>query len=113
MNINLNPGTYIITGNYNGLMASNIITVKPILEAKDLNMKYKDGSKFETKLVDGTGKPYADQTITFNINGVFYSRTTDTNGIARLNINLMAGEYIITSMYSNGAAIANKVTISS
>ena len=39
--------------------------------------------------------------------------TTDDTGIARLNINLMAGEYIITSMYENGAAISNKVTIRS
>ena len=113
MNINLSPGTYIITANYNGLMVSNTITVKPILEAKNLNMKYKDGSKFETKLLDGEGNPYANQNITFNINGVFYVRTTDDNGIARLNINLMAGEYIITSIYLNGAAISNKVTISS
>ena len=54
---------------------------------------------------------YASQTIKFNINGVFYDRTTDANGIAKLNINLMSGKYIITSMY-NGAAISNEVTIS-
>ena len=47
-----------------------------------------------------------------NINGVFYDRITDNAGIARLNINLMPGEYIITSMYKNGAAISNKITIS-
>ncbi|WP_407378994.1 CAP domain-containing protein [Methanobrevibacter sp.] len=111
MNINLNPGTYIITANYKGLMASNSITVKPIIGAGDLNMRYKDGSKFETLLLDGQGNPFADQIITFNINGVFYNRTTDVNGIARLNINLIPGEYIITSMYENGAAISNRVTI--
>ena len=113
MNINLNPDTYIITVKYKGLMTSNTITVKPILQAKDLIMKYKDGSKFEVKLLDGRGKAFASQKITFNINGVFYDRTTDASGIARLNINLMAGQYIITSMYSNGAATSNKVTISS
>ena len=37
MNINLNPGTYIITANYNGLMASNTIKVLPVLSAKDIN----------------------------------------------------------------------------
>ena len=113
MNVNLNPGTYIITANYKGLMTSNTITVKPILQSKDLNMKYGDGSKFELKLLDGQGRPFAGQKITFNINGVFYDRNTDVNGVARLNINLMAGQYIITSMYSNGAATSNKVTISS
>ena len=111
MNINLNPGTYIITANYKGLMTSNTITVKPILQAKDLNMKYRDGSKFEVTLLDGKGNPFAGQKITFNINGVFYDRTTDASGIARLNINLMAGDYIITSMYSNGAIISNRITI--
>ena len=112
MNINLAPGTYIITAECNNLRASNTITVLPILEAKDIEMKYRDGTKFEVKLLDGKGNPFANQFVTFNINGVFYNRTTDENGIARLNINLMAGEYIITSTYSNGAALSNKITIS-
>ena len=113
MNINLNPGTYIITASYNGLMVSNKITVKPILEADDLVMRYKDGSQFNVTHLDGQGNPSVNKTITFNINGVFYNRTTDARGIAHLNINLMAGEYIITSMYENGAATSNKVTIRS
>ncbi|WP_296891136.1 Ig-like domain repeat protein [uncultured Methanobrevibacter sp.] len=111
MNINLNPGTYIATIMYNGLSLANTIKVLPILEAKDIVMKYRDGTKFEAKLLDGQGKPFAGQTVTFNINGVMYNRITDGSGIARLNINLMPGEYIITSMYENGATIANKVTI--
>ena len=41
---------------------------------------------------------------------VFYTKTTDGDGIAALTINLPAGEYIITSMY-NGLNVANKVTI--
>ena len=112
MNINLNPGEYIITAEYNGLMASNTIKVLPTIETHDLSMKYKDGSKFEAKVLDGQGKPYAGQNVTFNINGVFYDRVSDENGIARLSINLMAGEYIITSTF-NGLNAANKVTISS
>ncbi|WP_407431639.1 Ig-like domain repeat protein, partial [Methanobrevibacter sp.] len=112
MNINLNPGTYIATIEYNGLSLANTIKVLPILEAKDVRMKYRDGTKFEVKLLDGQGKPYVGQMITLNINGVFYNRITDNAGIASLNINLMPGEYIITSMYNNGAAISNKITIS-
>ena len=111
MNINLPPGTYTVTAEYNGLRASNKITVLSVLETKDLVMKYKDGSKFEAKILDGQGNPYAGQTVTFNINGVFYTKTTGADGIARLKINLLAGEYIITSMY-NGLNSANKVTIS-
>ena len=112
MNINLPAGTYIATLSYNGLMASSTVKILPILSAKDIKMKYKDGTKFEAKLLDGQGKAFPNQKVTFNINGVFYPKTTDENGIARLAINLPAGEYIITSMYENGATISNKVTIS-
>ena len=112
MNINLDPGEYIITADYNGMKVSNKITVLPTLKAEDLRMSYRDGSTFNVTVLDGMGSPLVGVDATFNINGVFYNRTTDENGIARLNINLMSGEYIITSSY-NGCNIANKITISS
>ena len=112
MNINLNPGDYIITAEYGGCRVSNNIKVLPTLTAKDLAKKYGTTNPFVATLVDGQGKPYAGQTITFNINGVFYSRVTDSYGQARLNINLMPGQYIITSMYG-AASISNKVTVTS
>ena len=112
MNINLPPGTYTVTAEYNGLRASNTIKVLPTIQTKDLYMKYRDGSKFEAKILDDKGKPYAGQSVTYNINGVFYNRISDDNGIARLNINLQAGQYIITTTF-NGLNEANKVTISS
>ena len=112
LNINLNPGEYILTAldPFTGLQMSYNITVLPVLNASDLNMTYKDGSKFAVSLVDGQGKALANATVTFNINGVFYNRTTDANGTARLNINLIAGEYIITSQYES-AVISNTITI--
>ena len=115
LNINLNSGEYVLTAidPLTGLMMSYNITVLPTLIAEDLNMTYRDGSKFEATLLDGQGHPLKGAKITFNINGMFYNRTTDENGTAKLNINLMAGEYIITSMYENGATIANKITIRS
>lgn len=110
LNINLQPGNYIITAESEGCMVSNNITVLPVLNATDLIKKYDAGDSFVATLVNGTGSPYANRIITFNINGVFYDRITDINGRAKLNINLMAGEYIITSTY-NESNIANRVTI--
>ena len=110
MNINLPPGTYIITAEYKGLRVSNTIKVLTVLEANDLVMRYHDGSQFKAKVLDGQGKPYAGQTVTYNINGVFYTKISGDDGIAGLTINLPAGEYIITSMY-NGLNVANKVTV--
>ena len=112
LNINLNPGEYILTAidPLTGLQMSYNITVLPTLNATDLEMKYKDGSTFNVTVLDGQGNPLKEAAVTFNINGVFYTRYTDSNGIARLNINLMAGEYIITSEY-DGMRIANTITI--
>ena len=110
LNLNLEPGQYIITAIYKELMASNNITIKPVLNASDLTKSYSEKKAFEVSLVDGQGKALPNTNVTFNINGVFYTRTTGEDGIARLNINLMAGEYIITSSY-NGANIANHVTV--
>ena len=110
LNINLQPGKYVITAMYKGCNVANNITVLPVLSAKNITMNYLDGTKFEALLLDGEGKLYSRQNITFNINGVFYDRVTDLLGIAKLNINLMPGEYIITSSY-NGANIANTIKI--
>ena len=111
LNINLQPGDYIITAEYKNCRVSNNVRVLPVLTAKDLAKKYGTKDQFVATLVDGQGKPYPKQTVTFNINGVFYNRETESSGQAKLNINLMAGEYIITSTY-NGCNIANKITIS-
>lgn len=110
LNINLAPGDYIITAEYKECKVSNNITVLPTLTADDLTKSYGSTDQFVATLVDGQGKAFADQTVGFNINGVFYNRTTDSSGQAKLNINLMAGEYIITSSH-NGLNIANKITV--
>ena len=95
---------------YKDCFVSNNITVLPTLTAHDLNKTFSESKEFVAKVVDGQGKELANQNVTFNINGVFYNKVTDVNGDAKLNIRLMAGEYIITSMY-NGYATSNKVTV--
>ncbi|MBQ6344828.1 MAG: hypothetical protein IJH63_02780 [Methanobrevibacter sp.] len=112
LNINLQPGDYIITTMYNGCVVANNITVKPVLTASDLVKKYGTSDQFIAYLVDGQGKPYQGQIVKFNIHGLFYNRTTDADGRAILNIRLDASPdvYIITSMY-NGCSIANKITV--
>ena len=110
LNINLPPSDYIITADYKGCKISNKIKVLQVLNAEDIIMNYLDGTQFKANLVDGQGKPYKNQMITFNVNGVFYNRLTDSNGQAALNIRLIPGEYIITSSF-NGCNIANKITI--
>ena len=111
LGIALRPGNYTITTMYDGLDIGNKVTVLPTLVTKDLSMKYRDGSNFTALTLDGQGKPLANQNVSFNVNGVFYHKVTNKDGIASLGIRLMSGEYIITS-YWNDFQTGNTIKIS-
>ena len=110
LNINLEPKDYIITAEYDGSRVSNNIKVLNVIKTGDVVMKYRDGTRFGATILDNRGYPYPNQSVRFNINGVFYTRITDLNGVANLNINLQPGKYIITSMY-NGLSVSNTILI--
>ena len=114
LNINLQPGEYIITA-YNPITgdtyANNIYVLSHFVEHDDLEKIYGSSTPFVIRLCDDQGNiETSGKTVTFNINGVFYNRTSDSNGYVKLNINLMAGEYIITSIYGD-EAISDKITV--
>ncbi|WP_400243378.1 hypothetical protein [Methanobrevibacter smithii] len=108
LNINLNPGKYIVTAIYKECMVSNNITVLPTVIAKDGNIT--QGNSFVATVVDGCGNPLANQSVTFNINGVFYNKVSNDKGKASLNIRLNPGEYII-STYCNDCVISNRILV--
>ena len=112
LNINLNPGNYIITiENLNdSCIMSNKIIVTPYLFTQDLVKYYKNSSQFVAKLVDEQYKPISGEKITFNVNGVSYNRITDNDGNSKLSINLLPGEYNITTI-SNHYTLFNKITV--
>lgn len=112
LNINLNPGEYIITTYHpNGERISNFINVLSIFESsQDVVMYYRNGSQYSVRVLDDNGNPLINSTILFNINGVFYNRITDNNGIARLAINLNPNSYIITAEY-NGLRQSNIIQV--
>ena len=61
--------------------------------AGNLTKYYKDPEKFTVTVTDAKGQAAANKTVEITINGVTYTRTTDENGTASLNINLNSGEY--------------------
>ena len=66
------------------------------------------------KIVDGTNNTISNINVSMNINGVFYNRTTNSSGIAKLNINLNPGKYIITTKNPNdGCVISNIIEVTS
>ena len=110
--INLAPGDYVITAEYDGFKVSNKIKVLNVIKTENIVMFYRDGTRFKATILDGKGNPYPNQSVTFNINGVFYSKVTNSTGVASLNINLPSGKYIITTSY-NGLSAANTIEIKS
>ena len=111
LNINLNPGNYIITvTGPNGEMKSNNITVLSKLVSEDLTKEFNKSATYNVTVLDDNGNPVANQTVSLNVNGVIYERVTDENGVARLNINLLPGNYIITATCGSSVT-SNKITV--
>ena len=104
MNINLRPGVYTATVAYAGnktIGANSVdakITVLSTINGNNITKMYQNGTHFSATFVNGQGKVLANTKVTFNINGVFYTRQTNNDGLATLNINLKPGKYIITAI---------------
>ncbi|WP_048202726.1 adhesin [Methanobrevibacter smithii] len=112
LNINLRPGMYILTAMHpDALMYGSNITVLSTILANDVVKFFRNGTQYCAKFLDGCGSPLVNASVTFNINGVFYKKQTDDNGMARLNINLFPGEYILTAIHLNGEEKANIIKV--
>ena len=61
---------------------------------------YQNDTPFYATFLDSQENPLAKTNVTFNINGVFYTRETNENGTAKLNINLKPGNYTLTAYNS-------------
>ena len=112
LNINLFPGKYILTAMHpDSLMYGYNITVLSTIHGDDIVKFFRNGTQYCAKFLDGCGSPLVNASVTFNINGVFYKKQTDDNGMARLNINLFPGEYILTAIHLNGEEKANIIKV--
>ena len=112
LSVDLKPGTYSVSS-INTKTSETItqrITVKSILETKDLTMAEKDGSKFSVKVLNCYGKVSPNKKVTLKVNGKTYTPKSDAKGIASQTIDLPAGKYTITTEYE-GLKNTNKITV--
>jgi hypothetical protein len=114
LSINLNPGEYILTAINpvtGEMISSNVTVLSQFAEHGDLVKVYGTSDPYVVQLRTKDGKiAGAGEVVTFNINGVFYNKTTNESGHAALNIRLGPGEYIITGYY-NDERISDKITV--
>ena len=52
------------------------------------------------RLLDEFDSPVVGKQLQFTVNGVSYTRTTDADGYASMNINLLVGEYPVTIRFN-------------
>ena len=114
MAINLIAGKYVIVSKnpVTNESVKNNITVISTINAANVIKLYKNGTQYYATFLDGQGNVLVNKTVKFNINGVFYQRETNESGVARLNINLNPGKYILTAFNpANNEALGNNVTV--
>ena len=115
----LKPGTYKIkyifssdtSADYNYGKSKIVVDKLSInLFAKNLVMKYNDGTKYKAYVTDSSGKPLNGIKVVFTINGKNYERTVLENGVAKLKVALPVGYYAVTSSISDSIYTANSVS---
>lgn len=112
MNIGLNSKVYPTTVECGGEKVSVKVTVKATIAGKDVTKMYKNGTQYYATFVDSKGNLLKNTEVQFNINGVFYKRTTDSKGVAKMNINLIPKTYIITAINpKTNEMFTNKITV--
>ena len=82
------------------------------INAEDVTKVYGTTTPFTVQLLDNT-TPLPNKKLTITINGVKYDRTTNSNGTASLNINLIQGSYQTTINFKGDSTYnaASKIVI--
>ena len=121
LNINLAPEEYtplisFSDSEYNLVTAFTTVLIQDTtrMEGTDINMIYKDGTKYQCAVYGSQGRVAGDVDIT--VNGVTYLRNCDETGLYKLNINLEPGTYKVTARYHGDkihtpSEVTNKIVI--
>ena len=112
LKVNLEPGKYTVKITYGKNIIRNKITVKTTLITKNINKKVGKSTKFNVKVLNEKGKPYAKQLVKVKFMGKTYKIKTNSKGIASFKVpnNLKIGKYAIKTTY-NGLTNTNKVIV--
>jgi hypothetical protein len=85
--------------------------VKRLVENKDITMDFADGTKYVVRAIGDDGKPVgAGEVVKVSANGVNYAVVTDSNGYAKLTINLNPKTYTITAQF-RAFVVSNKLVV--
>ena len=98
---------------YAGFTSSNTLKVsKTTIKSGDARIIYGNGYDYKTTFINADGTPLSNSAVSFIVNGKEFKTTTDSNGVAKLNVGLGDGVYKIISVNSKtGETSTNTLTI--
>lgn len=110
--IDLKPGKYSITVTNPETTESltKTVTINSLIVTNDLTVNETQKAKFNVKILNSYGKVSPNKKVTLKVNGKTYTKTTNKNGIATLELSLSNGKYTITTQYSD-LTVKNKITV--
>ena len=111
-NINFRPGKFTIAlvNSKTGEAIFKIITVKSVIETKDLTTTEDNKANFNVKILDCYGKASPNKKVILKVDGKTYTKTTNKNGQITLPLYLEVGQHTIITEYDD-LKVSNKITV--
>ena len=112
LSIDLKPGKYSISisNPKTSESISKTVTIKSLIQTKDITMTAKDGSKYTVKLFKSNGKVAPYTSFKVNLNGKVYYEKTNKDGVKNIKLDLKSGKYSI-SVHYQGLTNVNKIIV--
>lgn len=101
--IDLKPGKYSLNliNSKTTETITKTVTINSLIVTNDLTFNENKKGKFNVKILNSNGKVSAKQKVTIKVDGKTYTKTTNSKGIATLELSLTGGKYKITTQYSD------------